>query len=151
MEVEKALRLMAGQCSRREMCRADVVAKLRQWELSEREIKDVMDFLKQQHFVDDVRFAKAYVQDKFRFRRWGKLKIEQQLRQKQLPAPVIAEALATLPEESYDETCLSLLRQKDKSLKEPDPYKRRAKLCRFALGKGFDYDLVTRCVERILA
>ena len=149
--MEKALRLMAGQCSRREMCRADVVAKLRQWELSEWEIEEVMDFLERQRFVDDVRFARAYVQDKFRFRRWGKLKIEQQLRQKQLPAPVIAEALAALPEESYDETCLSLLRQKDKSLKEPDPYKRRAKLCRFALGRGFDYEVVARCVERILA
>jgi len=107
--------------------------------------------LEKQRFVDDVRFARAYVQDKFRFRHWGKLKIEQQLRLKQLPASVIAEALAALPDESYDEACLTLLRQKDKSLKEPDPYKRRAKLCRFALGKGFDYDLVTRCVERILA
>jgi len=133
------------------MCRADVVAKLRQWELSEREIGEVMVFLEKQRFVDDVRFARAYVQDKFRFRHWGKLKIEQQLRLKQLPASVIAEALAALPDESYDEACLTLLRQKDKSLKEPDPYKRRAKLCRFALGKGFDYDLVTRCVERILA
>ena len=69
IEVEKALRLMAGQCSRREMCRADVVEKLRQWELSEQEIGEVMDFLEKQRFVDDVRFARAYVQDKFRFRK----------------------------------------------------------------------------------
>lgn len=75
--------------------------------------------------------------DKHRFNRWGKLKIGQMLRQKHIADTIIDEALATLPEEQSDTICLSLLQQKNKSLKEDDLYKRKQSFFRFALSRGF--------------
>ena len=72
------------------------------------------------------------------------------LRQKHIADTIIDEALATLPEEQSDTICLSLLQQKNKSLKEDDLYKRKAKLFRFALSRGFDYETISRCVRQLL-
>lgn len=148
MDAKRALNVIAGQCSKKEYCSSDVLAKLRRWELSESDIASVMEFLLKHRFVDDVRFAEAYARDKFRFNRWGKLKIAMMLRQKQLSDVVIDRAISSLPAEESDDTCLALLRQKDRGLKEADPYKRKAKLFRFALSRGFDYETIGRCMSK---
>lgn len=140
---------MAGQCSKKEYCSADVLAKLRRWELPEKDIAEIMAFLVKNRFLDDTRFAEAYARDKFRFNRWGKLKIAQMLRRKQVADSVIGQALAALPEEDTDATCMELLRQKNKSIKDEDPYKRKAKLIRFALSRGFEYETVNRCLSHL--
>lgn len=140
---------MAGQCSKKEYCSADVLAKLRRWELPEKDIAEIMAFLVKNRFLDDTRFAEAYARDKFRFNRWGKLKIAQMLRRKQVADSVIGQALAALPEEDTDATCMELLRQKNKSIKDEEPYKRKAKLIRFALSRGFEYETVNRCLSHL--
>ena len=119
------------------------------WELNEKEAATIMDFLVKNHFVDDERFAEAYVLDKARFNRWGRLKIARMLRVKQIPDAIVERALALLPDEETEETCLSLLRQKANGLKESDPYKRKAKLYRFALGRGFSHDTISRCLASL--
>lgn len=148
MDAKKALNIVAGQCSKKECCSTDVEAKLRRWELSDEDVAEIMAFLVKHHFLDDARFAEAYARDKFRFNRWGKLKIAQMLRRKQMSDSIIKQALAVLPEEDTDATCLALLRQKNKSIKDEDSYKRRVKLIRFALSRGFDYETVNRCMEK---
>ena len=140
---------MAGQCSKKEYCSADVLAKLRRWELPEKDIAEIIAFLVKNRFFDDTRVAEAYARDKFRFNRWGKLKIAQMLRRKQVADSVIGQALAALPEEDTDATCMELLRQKNKSIKDEDPYKRKAKLIRFALSRGFEYETVNRCLSHL--
>ncbi|MBC5623163.1 regulatory protein RecX [Butyricimonas hominis] len=149
MDAKKALNIVAGQCSKKEYCSADVLAKLRRWELPEKDIAEIMAFLVKNRFLDDTRFAEAYARDKFRFNRWGKLKIAQMLRRKQVADSVIGQALAALPEEDTDATCMELLRQKNKSIKDEDPYKRKAKLIRFALSRGFEYETVNRCLSHL--
>lgn len=108
-----------------------------------------MEFLVKNHFLDDARFAEAYARDKHRFNRWGKLKIMQMLRQKRVPERLIEQALSALPDEENDTTCLALLKQKNRGLKEEDPYKRKAKLFRFALSRGFDYETISRCIDQL--
>ena len=149
MDAKKALNIVAGQCSKKEYCSADVLAKLRRWELPEKDIVEIMAFLVKNRFLDDARFAEAYARDKFRFNRWGKLKIAQMLRRTQVADSVIGQALAALPEEDTDATCMELLRQKNKSIKDEDPYKRKAKLIRFALSRGFEYETVSRCLSHL--
>ena len=101
--------------------------------------------------MDDDRFARIYAEDKFRFNRWGRQKIALMLRRKGIPSATVEAALAAIPGSSYADSCLDLLRQKLRSLSEPDPYKLRAKLTRFALSRGFDYDTVRECLEQLLA
>ena len=136
-------------CSRKEYCTEEVREKLVRWELPEEEVREVLAFPRRHQFVDDRRFAFAYAEDKFRFNHWGKQKIALMLRRKGIAADIAAEALESLDASHYDEGCLELLRQKQRSLSEPDPYKLRAKLTRFALSRGFDYETVSRCLARL--
>ena len=71
------------------------------------------------------------------------------LRQKKIEPTIIQEALAQLPPEDYDTTCLSLLQGKLKTLKNDTPLRIKAKLIRFAAGRGFDLDTINRCLSRL--
>ena len=148
-EVKRALNAVAARCGKREYCSADVEDKLRRWGLEEEEVAEALAFLVEHRFVDDQRFADAYARDKARVNRWGRVKIARMLRGKRLPGEVIERALAGLPVEASEDTCLELLRRKARDVKETEPVKRKAKLYRFALQRGFEPDVVRRCLERV--
>lgn len=149
MTPEKALNVIAGMCSKKEYCCQDIREKLQKWEMPENEIKKILEFLFQHQFIDDSRFALAYAEDKFRFNHWGKQKITQMLRQKHISQEIISKALQNLGQPDYEQACLALLRQKQSSLQEENPYKMKARLIRFGLGRGFDYDLLSRCLAQL--
>lgn len=150
MDAKKALNIAAGLCSKKEYCASDILQKLERWEIPAKEQAEIIAFLIKNKFIDENRFAVFYARDKFRFNRWGKQKITQMLKQKSISPEVIAGALSELDDTDYDETCLSLLKQKMKSIKDTDPYKIKAKLFRFGLSRGFDYDTTGRAVSRLL-
>lgn len=149
MDPKKALNLAAGLCSKKEHCCREIREKLGKWEIPENEINRILDFLTQNKFIDESRFAIAYARDKFRFNKWGKQKITQMLRQKGIQEDIILQALDGLGKNEYEEACLKLLLQKKKNAKDTDhPLKDKNRLIRFALSRGFDYDTVRRCIER---
>ncbi|MDE6450963.1 MAG: RecX family transcriptional regulator [Odoribacter sp.] len=149
MTTENALRIITGLCSRKEYCTADILEKLRKWEITDEDSRKIMDFLYQYKFVDDARFARIYVEDKFRFNRWGKQKIVMMLRRKNIPSEIIEEALRTADIRDYQEQCRELLEQKRKALNETDYYKLKAKLIRFGAGRGFDLETVYACLRQM--
>ncbi len=146
---EKALNLAASLCSKKEYCSKAIREKLQNWELPEKDISQIMDFLIRHQFIDDRRYATIYAEDKFRFNHWGKQKITRMLRQKGIPGEIITEALSGIAPAAYAENCLEILRQKLRTLPPEEPYKSKGKLMRFALGKGFDYDTVIHCINRL--
>lgn len=149
MNPDKALQIIAGLCSKKEYCSRDIREKLKRWELEEKAQQKIMSFLEQHQFVDDHRFARIYAEDKFRFNHWGKQKIAMMLRQKGIETDTIAEALENIGKQNYEESCLELLRQKWKNMPREEPYKMKAKLIRFAVGRGFDYDTVNHCLGKL--
>lgn len=150
MDTQKALSAAAALCSKKEYCCQDIRKKLEKWGIEEKDRQSILNELIRNKFLDDNRFALFYVRDKFRFNKWGKTKIAQMLKQKGIAPAIIQEALATLPSEEQEEVCLRLMKQKCKHIRETDPLKTKAKLLRFALGRGFDYDTVNRCLLRLL-
>lgn len=149
MDYKKALNLAAGLCSKKEYCCYDIRKKLLSWEIVPEDCERILDFLRKNKFIDESRFAAFYARDKFRFNRWGQQKISLMLHQKGISSVIIKEALATLNASEYETTCLSLLQQKNKTLKDTDPLKAKAKLFRFCLGKGFDYETIRKCYGRL--
>ena len=150
MTSEKALNIIAGLCSKKEYCSRDISEKLIRWELPEQEIAKIMQYLHQHKFIDDNRFARIYAEDKFKFNHWGKQNIALMLKQKGISPETISEALKILDTQQYHASCLELLKQKSKMLPADDFYKTKAKLIRFALGRGFDYDTINTCLEQLL-
>jgi len=149
MNKEKALNLMSSICSKKEYCEFDIRKKLKKYSLLENEIIDIINFLKKNKFLDENRFANAYVRDKCKFNNWGKFKISTMLGSKHVPESIIAKALENISDKEYADICLRVLIIKSRSLKEPDKLLKKNKLISFAMGKGFSYDIIKIQLSRL--
>jgi len=129
-------------CSRSEKCTSEILEKLKLYGLSVEESLPVIKQLKAEKYLDDERFARAYVKDKFRFNHWGKQKIEFMLRSKKISQEILELAFEEIVEDDYSEGLLKLISDKAISVKAKDKYDKRNKLMRFALSRGFDSNKV---------
>ncbi len=136
-------------CSKAEKCSFDVELKCREWQLSDVETSRLIEYLQQEKFIDEQRYANSFVNDKFRFNKWGRIKLAYSLRMKQVEENCIRQALANLPQQAYQEVLLDLLSAKAKSLGAEEAYTRKGKLLAFAQGRGFEVDLAVKLLERI--
>lgn len=133
-------------CSRSEHCVLDVLNKLYAAGLGEEESDEIVQCLVAQGYIDEQRYANAFVNDKFRFNKWGKLKIAHALRQKKIPTVVIQIALETLDEDAYSHVLLQLIEAKKKTVKGTAA-QQKAAVMRFAVSRGFELDLVLRLLR----
>ncbi len=147
MTKEEALKQMTSYCAIAERCKSDIQERLKKKEVSEETITEVIAYLEKENYLSEERFCKAFVNDKFRFAKWGKLKIKQALSLKRLPSNAIYEALDTLNEEIYLETLSYLIEAKRKSTKSKNDYELNGKLIRFALSRGFEMHDINRCLK----
>jgi regulatory protein len=136
-------------CGRSEKCCCDMELKCREWQLSSDETAKLIASLQKDKFIDQQRYANSFVNDKFRFNKWGKIKLAYALRQKKLEEKYIREALSHLPEKTYHQILNELLTAKAKSIRETDPFSRRNKLMAFAQSRGFETDEILRMIEKM--
>jgi regulatory protein len=140
--LSKAMALCAG----REICSADIQKKLALWGATDQQVEKITAQLKVDRFIDDMRYSSAFVKDKFRYNKWGKLKIASQLRMKNIPDDIIISALESIDPENYIETIRSIMLIHKKSIHAKNNYDLKAKLLRYGLSKGFEsnilYDLI---------
>ena len=138
---------LAALCARAEHCQWEMLEKMRRWELSEEAQARVMARLVEERYVDDERYARAFVNDKVRYNKWGRRKVEQALWQKHIDEGVRQRVLDEVDDEAYLAVLRPLLQQKRKSTKAANDYELNQKLVRFALGRGFTYDIIEQCLE----
>ena len=137
---QKMLQRMAAYCSRSEHCQSEVREKLRGVEGAE----GIMERLINEGFIDNARYARAYVRDKFRFNRWGRVKIRMMLMTKKIENEIIDEALAEIDEEEYVEVLRELIEGEKRRVKAASDYELRGKLFRFAAGRGFEGSVISK-------
>jgi len=140
----------ATLCSKSEQNSFKIKKKLLKLGLSEKEAMSVLEKLKKDKFIDENRYTESFVRDKFKFNKWGKIKIAYQLRHEQISESLIESYICNIEENDYHNTLLKLIMTKNKNLKETDLYKRRAKLFRFAQSKGFESEIVYSVIEEVL-
>ena len=124
-------------CSAAERCPSEVEKKISQWGGTSEVMESIILHLFKERYLDTARYCRAFVRDKYRFNQWGRMKISQALRMKQLPSADIEVGLNEIEDEDYHEMLETLLKQKAKGIKSSTPYERNAKLIRFAVGRGF--------------
>lgn len=146
----EALHRAATLCSSAEHCTADIREKLARWGVTEADSRTIIDRLVQERFIDEQRYAVAFVKDKFRFSGWGRIKMRYALQQKRIDGSDIDHALATLDEEQYNDRLLELLQAKSRSIRDDDPEARRAKLFRFATSRGFESALIFNALKQVV-
>lgn len=129
---------MMALCSRREYCRADIAAKIAALS-QEVDAQAMIDKLCAERFIDEDRYAAAFVRDKSRLSGWGEMKIRYALQKKGLDKDTIAEAMGQIDEGQQKERLEKMMRARLQSLKTASPEEKRAKLLRFAVSRGFTY------------
>ena len=114
---QEALSRLAALCSRGEHSSGEMIEKMRRWQLDEMAQTRILERLVHDKYVDDERFARAFIHDKLRYNHWGRRKIEQALWQKGVDRDVYAPLLDTVSDEDYLAELRPLLRQKSRSVK----------------------------------
>ena len=145
----EALHQSAAYCSLADRCIDDVRKKLARWEIELPIQNRIIQRLIQEHFLDEERFCRAFVNDKVKFNKWGVNKIKFELRKRNIPDDLIQSALNTINPEENQERLLQLLVAKKKSLKGKNDFEIQQKLMRFAAGRGFAVDDILRVIERV--
>ena len=144
--VRSALNKAMALCSRREYCITDIRSNLESWEIDDNGIILIINSLIGDNFINEDRFAAAFVKDKFNYNRWGKVKITAHLRSKKIPSQVITEALEAIDDETYLKVIKDLIAVHRRSVRARNNYELKAKLLRYGLSKGFEssilYDLL---------
>ena len=138
---------LAQLCARSEHCQHEMLEKMRQWEMSDEAQARVMQRLIQERYVDDERYARAFVNDKILYNKWGRRKVEQALWTKRISDDIRTAVLAEVDDEQYLSVLRPLLKQKRRSIKAASDYELNQKLVKFALSRGFTYDIIRQCVD----
>ena len=138
---------LAQLCARSEHCQWELLEKMRRWEMSEEAQARVMQRLVSERYVDDERYARAFVRDKVRYNKWGRRKVEQGLWLKHIDEDIRERVLDEVDDEEYLSVLRPLLRQKRRSTRAASDYELNQKLVRFALGRGFTYDIIRQCLD----
>jgi regulatory protein len=142
------LALTRGWCSRRERCSNEVIQRLKRAGADDNLALKILDQLIEEGYVDDDRYAEAFVSGHFKIKGWGRYKIRQALRMHALPNATIEDAIRKeIQPDEYFEVLTRLLIRKGAS-KELHPAGRQ-KIIRYALGRGFESELILSAYDHI--
>ncbi len=150
MTEDEAYYKLSSLCAAAEYCETDMRKKMSRWELPDGAEDRLINKLVSERFIDESRFAMAFVREKFRFNHWGKVKISIELKRRGISQMVIDESLDEIHEDDNHDTLLSLLMSKKKSVKGKTDTEIKFKLMRFALSRGFTIDDIERVIDTVI-
>lgn len=151
MDTNKAKSRLAKQCSTKEICEHDAIEKLHKWEIFYDDADEIVTWLIKEKFIDNNRFARFYTRDKYRFNKWGRIKIRYALKTKEISSNDIEDAMSEINEKEYRDILSHVVKAKLKSTKEEDPYKLKSKIHNHAQSKGYESKLIFIAIEEELA
>lgn len=146
---EELLHKAASYCSISEHCVSEVEAKLIALGVPPNEQTKIISRLKKDDFINEQRFCNAFVRDKYRFNKWGKVKISLTLKAKGISSTMIDKAFSLIDEGEYDEMLVSILKTKLATLSYKNEYEKQGKLFRFAQSRGFEFAAIERALQKI--
>lgn len=148
-EALQVFKKLAALCSKSEHCSGEMLNKMRLWGLDEKKQEMVLSKLIAEKYVDDERYCRFFVNDKIKYNKWGRRKIEQALWQKKMNQDIASKILDEIDDSEYLSVLKPLLKAKEKSISANNDYERKMKLMRFAMGRGFTTDIIRQCIDGI--
>ena len=137
---EEAFEKMTAWCSTAERCCSEVSEKLQRWSVSYAIINKVIDRLIDGGYIDEERYCRAFIRDKYRLEKWGKQKIAKALYVKRIPQHIFNTQWDVIDNDEYQSILHKLLQSKRKSIHADDEKSLNEKLIRFALSRGYGYN-----------
>ena len=145
---EKALYRAASLCSSGEHSSGEIRDKLLKWGISPSEVNRAIDYLINEKYIDNHRFARAYCLDKLRYNHWGRIKIQQMLRMQGLEEDAIQHGLQQIDDDEYLHIMDDVIAQKSQSLSnERNEYQRKAKIVKHLMSRGFEMGIIVKRLD----
>ena len=141
-DLHAAREKIQAYCAYQERCHMEVTMKLKSWGLIQEAIDLLIIELIQFNFLNEKRYARSFARGKFRIKKWGKLKIRMALKKREVFFKCIDIAMLEIDDKTYLNTLKELLQKKNDVLKETNSYKRKMKLIRYLVTRGYEYDLI---------
>lgn len=146
---EEALHLLAAYCSKAERCEYDLYKKMKTWELPNETQIWLIQYLRKEKYISDERYLRSFVNDKFKYNKWGSVRINHELKLRRFTDAQIKDALTILDEDETNTQLKDILSKKLRSLTYKDNYDRNAKLIRFAMSRGYDLGIIMKALKQI--
>lgn len=147
MTEQEAFLQLAALCAQAEHCEQEMRDKLKHWGIDESAQDHIIERLIRERYIDNERYARAFVKDKIRYNKWGRRKVQQALWMKHISDDIQQQVLDEIDEKEYLDVLRPLLKQKRKSIKAESDYELNQKLVRFALSRGFGFDIIRQCLD----
>ncbi len=138
----QALLKAESTCAYQERCQQEMRDKLYEWGLHSNDVENVIANLITSGFLNEERFAKAYARGKFRIKKWGRIKIKNELKARKISDYCIKQAMKEIDGDEYLKTLKAVIAKKSKDIKGGKVHIRNYKLAQYALSKGFESDLI---------
>lgn len=136
-------------CAYQERCVSEVISKLEEFQLTQNQIDPIVAELVKEGYIDDKRFAEAFVSGRFNIKKWGKVRIRQELKMRDIPDHHITYALDQIDEGVYLSVLKNLAERKWTLTNELHIPRKKAKVQRFLMFRGFESDLIRDVVDEI--
>ena len=143
---QEAYLQLAAVCAQAEHCEQEMRDKMKRWEIDAATQDSIIARLVKERYIDNERYARAFVKDKIRYNKWGRRKVQQALWMKRISDDIQQRVLDEIDEKEYLNVLIPLLKQKRKTIKANNDYELNQKLVRFALSRGFDFGIIRQCL-----
>lgn len=149
--VQEIQQKIAQYCVYQDRCHKEVEEKMKSYELIPEAREMILLNLMKDNFLNEERFAKSFARGKFRIKHWGKNRIVNELKMRDISSYNIKTALKEIDEQEYIKTIYSITENRNNVISESNPFKRKKKLVDFLLRKGFETDLIFKTVKDVLS
>ena len=148
---QQALQSLMRMCARSERSSGDALRLMKRWGVADDEARKALSRLLAERFIDDRRFAEAFVRDKLNLSGWGAYKIKMSLRTKGVAREIIEEVISQMIDATnMKERLEDIMQRKLRTLKYSSTYEAKTKLIRFAASRGYDIEEAVECASKIL-
>ncbi|MFV8225568.1 regulatory protein RecX [Christiangramia aquimixticola] len=148
--VDEALQKLMHFCAYRDRSQKEVEDKLDSMNMIPAAKEKIIIELMQENFLNEERFSRSFVRGKFRIKKWGRIKITQELKKRGISSPIIKLGLTEIKESEYRATLYELAEKKLEKLTEPNSFKKKGKLADHLLRKGYESSLVFDCANELI-
>ena len=146
---QEALFRLTALCSQAEHCSYEMTEKMRKWQISDEAQARIMQHLVSERYVDDERYCRLFVRDKIRHNKWGRRKVEQALWAKHIDGSISKPILDEVDDEEYLAILRPMIKSRRKQMKDMSEYEANARLARWAMGRGFTFDIIRQCIDGV--
>ena len=153
MQIQKdndiILKSLYRYCSGSEKCRSDIELYLHKFDLGKNEQVEVIKNLEDNNFINETRYAEAFVNDKLKFNKWGRIKICYALKSKKINDKIIEKALATINEDIYSEILYSVLKKKLSQISGKEKSIQKQLILNFGMSRGFESENIIEILKKL--